>query len=226
MKLARNFATEAEFRRAWPAVVDALQRLHEGRLVLPDYRYELAHDALRRTRSQSAPNEIERALRRFWDFDERFFGDAPVGGGSADFQWCIYSAVYLFDEENLTRDVLSVYSPLLGPFAVKTFGTLFCRKVCSTFMADVAHVLWEVQGLDPAREPDFFDWHGNLNDFADDTRTALLSVPGLKPLAHASFPPKAVMSIFCAGVNDPTRTPAYMRDLRRFYEEIGYWNIP
>ncbi|MHA6264450.1 hypothetical protein ACXYMO_14695 [Arenibacterium sp. CAU 1754] len=225
MKLSRNFSSAAEFRAAWPDVVDALQRLHESQLILPDYRYEVAHEELQRTKTQPAPNEIERALRRFWGFDDRFFGDAPKGGGNSDFQWCVYCTAYLFTDKDLARDILTAFSPLLGTFAQRIFGTLFSRKVCSTFMDDVAHVLWEVQGLSPISEPDFFDWHGNLNLFEDDVRNALLSIPGSKPLARPSFPPKAVMSVFCRGANDPTLTRSYLRDLRRFYRESGYWDI-
>eukprot|EP01041_Mallomonas_annulata_P022665 gene22665-43011_t len=61
MKIVRSFSTRDEFAAKWPRSVDAMADLYERSMVMPDYHYELSHDALQRTRDQATPNEIERA---------------------------------------------------------------------------------------------------------------------------------------------------------------------
>ena len=221
MILARTFSTSDEFRAQWSRSVDALLCLHEHHLILPDYRYELAHDALLGTKTQAATNEIERELRRFWEFDERFFGDAPIGGGESDFLWAVYCVAYLFRNEEVAVAILDLYCPLLGPYATKQFGENFVRKVCSTLMDDVGHVLFEVQECEPAHEPDFFDWLGQLNDFPDDLIALLLAKAGLPLLENAGFPLPEVMRVFCSGTGHPEIGSNYRSDLEQFYLEIG-----
>ena len=229
MKLASTFGAEAEFRAGWAHAVDALQRLHEGVLVLPDYRYELAHDALQQSRSWTTAADIERVLRRFWAFDDRFLGEAPFGGSGGDFRWSVYSAAYLINDDRIAFDLLTVYCPLLGPFALKTFGERFGRMVCSTFADDVGHVLGDIQGIEAPFEPDFFDWHGHLNGLCDDARSKLLALAGIPLLEHPSFPPLDVMCVFCPMVSSPVHPnmaeAEYRQALHAFYEEIGHWDV-
>jgi hypothetical protein len=216
MMLARAFGTEAEFRSHWPTAVDALQRLHENDLILPNYRYELSHDALERTKG-AAPNEIEKALRRFWQFDERFFGDI-IGGERGDFRWSIYSLVYIGTDVRIVVDLLDVFVPLLGPFAIRQFGEVFARKFCSTFMDDVGHLLWDIQNCRSPEADEFFHWLDHLNDFSDGQVVALLSNAGLSPLKNRAFPPPDVMKVFCPHA---CVTKNYKRDLAAFYGMIN-----
>jgi hypothetical protein len=130
---ARSFTTETEFRAHWPVSVAALRRLHEGRLILPDCRYELADDALQQAIARPAPNEIERALPRFWDFDGRFFGDAPFNGWPDNFLWPVHCAAYLIDDLALAGDLLDVFCPLLGPFSTSHFGELVPDLIPQSF---------------------------------------------------------------------------------------------
>jgi hypothetical protein len=218
MILAREFGTEAEFLAHWPKAVDALKRLHDD-LILPDYRYELAHDALEWTKG-AAPNEIEKALRRFWQLDERFSGDI-IGGERGDFRWSAYSLVYIGTDVRIVSDLLDVFLPLLGPFAVRQFGEVFARKVCSTFMDDVGHLLWDIQDCRPPEVDEFFHWSGHLNDFSDAQVAVLLSKAGLSPLENRAFPPSDVMRVFCPAVHHACVTQNYRRDLAAFYERTN-----
>ena len=80
MKLARTFESAEAFRAQWPRSVDALLRLNEGPLVLPDDRRTAARTAIWATRDQPEVARIGLALSKLWAFDERFFGDV-IGGG-------------------------------------------------------------------------------------------------------------------------------------------------
>lgn len=219
MILARAFGTESEFRKYWPKSVGALKRLHENDLILPDNRYELAHDALDQTKG-AAPNEIEKTLRRFWQFDERFFGNI-IGGEREDFRWSMYSLVYIGRDLRIVTDLLDVFVPLLGPFAIRQLGEIFARKVCSTFMDNVGHLLWDIQDCRPPETDEFFHWLGHLNNFSDDQVAVLLSNSGLPPLKNRAFPPPDVMKVFCPAVHHACVTMNYRRDLGAFYERTS-----
>lgn len=229
MLLARTFASEEAFQAQWPRAVDALAWLCEGPLVPPDNRYAKARDLIQATRDQLDMAGIGQALSTLWAFDERYFGD-PIGGEEPDFRWSVYSAAYLIDDPRIAADLLDVYCPLLGSFAIRSFGEPFARKVCSTFRDDVAEVIWELQELEgPRHETEFFDWHGQLNDFSDSVRAELLARAGLPQLQHASAPPLDVMRAFCPMVSSPARPDMsereYLRDLAFLYEEWGYDEI-
>jgi hypothetical protein len=215
---AGTYRSEQEFQDAWPSAVDALERLHENDLILPDYRYELACLDLNATKS-GATNEIEKALRRFWRFDERFWGQIPLRGGRS-FRWSVYSLVYLAEDERVAADLLDVYCPLLGPYAVREFGLNFARKTCATFQDDTAHLIWEIQEAAAPNVQEYFDWRGHLNDLTDERRSALLEKAGLAPLIDVEIPPADVMREFCPAVHHAPVTSSYRRDLRRFYREL------
>ena len=53
-------------------------------------RYEVVHDRLRDLRDRASTNEIEKALRHLWNFDERFFG-ALLPFTTDDYAWAAYS---------------------------------------------------------------------------------------------------------------------------------------
>lgn len=225
MRLAETFVSAEAFGEHWPRAVEALERLCEGPLVPPDGRYQLARSALEATKARPAINEIEQALRKLWAFDDRFFGDAPIGGGEMDFRWSVYCTAYLIAEDKIASDLLDVFCPLLGAYAVESFGATFSRKVCSTFQDNVAEVIWERQAFEAQHETEFFDWHGRLNSFPETVRADLLARAGLHPLDHPSFPPNDVMQVFCRGVHDSTVTPEYQQDLATFYTELGYVDV-
>jgi len=214
--LVKRFKDKTAFEVAWPASVSAMAELFGAHLILPDYRYELHDDALHATQRRPAANEIERALRRFWQFDERYFGEM-IGGGRSDFQWAVYVLVYLGKDRRTIDLLFRTFLPLLGDYAFKEFGRNFCRKVCSTFRDDVRHLLWDVQDAQYPESGDWFGWHGHLNGFSDENRTSLLEEAGLYPLKNPSFPPFSVMQYLIA---DPVRMghPS-SRQLRRMLEQ-------
>ena len=229
MKLAATYASAEAFRAHWPKCVDALSRLCEGPLAPPDDRYSMARAMIEDTRDRPEVAGIEQALGKLWAFDERFFGDV-IGGGEPDFRWAVYCSAYLIDDPHIAADLLDVYCPLLGTFAIETFGETFVRKVCSTFRGDVSEVIWEHQELEaPRHESEFFDWHGQLNGSPDNVRTALIAQAGIPPLEHESLPPLDVMRVFSPQVSSPARLGAsadeYLRDLARFYEQHGYTDV-
>ena len=221
--LVKQFKTKTEFDAAWPNSVAAMAELFEAHLILPDYRYELHHEALQRTRDRPATNEIERVLRRLWQFDERYFGEM-IGGSRSDYQWAVYVLLYLGKDHKAIDLTLRAFLPLLGGYALKEFGQNFCRKVCSTFHDDVGHLLWEVQDAEYPDRGEWFDWHGHLNALSDEDRASLLDQAGLPPLRNPSFPPFSVMQYM---ISDPVRmghptSRQLRRDLERHYREQGY----
>lgn len=216
MVFARTYRTEAEFQAAWPEMLNALQRLHENDLVLPDYRFELAEPELRQVRASARVN-VEKALRKFWQFDERFFGNT-ARDGVACFRWSVYSLAYLAADHRVANDLLSVFVPVLGPYAVKEFGLLFARKVSATFRDEVEQLIWDIQEAEEPGPGEFFNWRGHLNDWPDEMRVALLDRAGLPPLKDVDIPPADVMREFCPAPHHARPTRTYRRDLRKFYD--------
>ena len=41
-----------------------------------------------------------------------------IGGGEPDFRWAVYCSAYLIDDPHIAADLLDVYCPLLGTFAI------------------------------------------------------------------------------------------------------------
>lgn len=229
MKLARTFESAEAFRAQWPRSVDALLRLNEGPLVLPDDRRTAARTAIWATRDQPEVARIGLALSKLWAFDERFFGDV-IGGGEVDFRWSVYCSAYLMDDPQIAADLLDVYCPLLGAFAIDAFGESFVRKACSTFQDDVSEIIWRRQGLkSPRHEIEFFDWHRQLNDLPDTVRADILARSGLPLLGHESFPPLDVMQVFCPWIGRTdgpcVSVDEYRRDLAGFYSERRYTDV-
>ena len=223
MKLAQTYTSAEAFRAQWPRCVDALSRLYEGPLVPPDDRYGMARAAIWATRDQPEVSRIRLALSKLWAFDERFFGDV-IGGDEVDFRWSVYCSAYLINDPHIAADLLDLYCPLLGVFAVNSFGEAFVRKACSTFQDDVAEVIWERQELEaPRHETEFFDWHRQLNCYPDTVRAGLLARSGLPLLEHKSFPPLDVMQVFCPQVD--RSVDEYRRDLAQFYKERGHFDV-
>jgi hypothetical protein len=222
MMFTRSFSTREEFAAIWPRSVDTMADLYERRTVMPDYRYELSHDALQRTRAHAAPNEIERAIRRLWTFDDRFHGNM-IGGGKSDYIWAVYVLVYLGQSSTVVEQLLTTYVPLLGGYAVREFGENWCRKVCSTFMDDAGHMIWDVQEARYPRNGDFFDWHGHLANRSEPERRMFLDFAGVPPLRHPSFPTAPIMSRMMDSVHlgAPSST-AMHRMMVRFYRSIGH----
>lgn len=219
MSFSKTFRTAPEFHAAWPRIVEAIVRLHENSMVLPDYRFELSESELKRVRSD-ARIDIEKALRKFWMLDERFHGDAIFDAGDS-FRWSVYSIVYLAEDETVAEDLLNVYAPLLGRYALMEFGLVFARKVCATLRSDVEHLIWDIQGARSAEFQGFFDWRGHLNELSPLRRAELLAITGLPVLKDPDIPPREVMRGFCFSVDHAQVTRSYRRDLKRFYD--GDW---
>jgi len=195
-----------------------MEALYGQRMPLPDERYEQVRDRLQGLRQRAAANEIEKALRQLWAFDERFFGE--VLGFSYD--WAVYSLCYLCKDGAVIRHLLNIYVPLLGRYIQETLGADFRAKVGSTFMDDVGHILWDVEGLIEPEDHGPFDWHGNRNDLSLRQIEAFLQFADLPPLPNPDFPPRRVLLHF-TNLQDPFDTKAQnQRDLQEFYWERSY----
>ena len=91
---------EQKFCEQWPACLDSMEALYAEQMPLPDECYQHARESLQGLRQQAATNEIEKALRQLWAFDERFFGEVP-GFGSGLYEWAVYSLCYLCKDEKV-----------------------------------------------------------------------------------------------------------------------------
>jgi hypothetical protein len=221
--LVQGFRSKAAFLDQWPESVDALSYLHEHEMILPDYRYELAHDRLQRNKIDLSTFEIAEALRQLWNFGDRGYVEMGPKGIRRDFQWAAYTLIYLGAEPRVIRSLLNVFVPLLGGFAFREFGRLFCAQVCATFVDDVGHLIWDIQEAEFPSRGEFFDWHRHRNCLTDADIYAHLTMAELPALQHSSYPPWSVMermmdSIHLSGI----RARDYRAALRRFYGEHGY----
>lgn len=211
-----------QFCSQWPACLDAMEALYGQQMPLPHQRYEAVRKQLQRLRHQPAANEIQKALRTLWDFDERFWGET-LGFGSADYEWAVYSLCYLCKDEMIIGHLLNIYVPLLGRHIQDMLGKDFRAKIGSTLMDDVGHVLWEIEGLIEPEDHDLFDWHGNRNDLPREKIENFLRFTDLPPLPNPDFPPRWVLLHF-TNLQDPFRSDEeYLRALQEFYVDRGYF---
>ena len=220
------FATEAAFRAGWPSAVDALKRLHEEKIFLPNYHYELLHDDIAHTAISLSTNEIERSIRRLWHYDTRFQKIEPESGHDTAFRWAAYSCAYLVRDARIATDLLTVFTPLLGTYISQELGKLFVRKTCLTFKALVMEQLWPLIALQPDEPSGFFNWHGCQNRLSDQDRTRILKAAGLAALDHPSVPPEDVMNSFRANRSVSLENMSYLAGLSKFYTELGYAHLP
>jgi hypothetical protein len=183
-------------------------------------RYEEVREPLR---GRMATNEIEKALRQLWAFDERFFGEV-LGFDSDAYEWAVYSLCYLCKDEAVIGHLLNIYVPLLGRYIQETLGKDFRVKVGSTFMDDVGHVLWDMGGLIEPEDHGLFDWHGNRNDLPLERIDRFLNFADLQTLANPDFPPRWVLPILhFTNLQSPFDSEEeYLRDLQAFYWDKGY----
>ncbi|WP_075881852.1 hypothetical protein [Vreelandella massiliensis] len=209
---------EQQFREQWPACLDAMEALYGKRMPLPDHRYEATREQLQRLRQRPEANEIEKAVRQLFDFDGRFCG-LLMG---YDYEWTVYSLCYLCKDEAFIKDLLNIYVPLLGGYMQESLGRSFHLMTGSTFMDDVGHVLWDVEGLIEFEDHDLFDWHGNRNDLSNKQIEAWLRLADLPPLPNPSFPPRRILLQFTDLLDHFDSEDEYLRDLKNFYDERGY----
>jgi hypothetical protein len=210
------------FWTRWPACVEAIQSLYQRTgFTLPDHRYELVRDRLESLQINASTNEIEKALRRLWDFDERFCGEV-LPFTADDYAWAVYSLVYLGSDETIIKDILAIFPPLLGPFIRDTLGNDFRAKVGATFMGDVGHYLWDVQGLVEPEDHALFDWHGNRNQLSAEQIEQYLRAAELSPLTEPDFRPRKLLLHFTNLQDRFSSDAEYLRDLKAFYREKGY----
>lgn len=118
--------------------------------------------------------------------------------------------------------LLNIYVPLLGRYIQETLGMDFRTKVGSTFMDDVGHMLWDVEGLIEPKDHGLFDWHGNRNDLAPERIEQFLNFADLPALANPDFPPRWVLLHFTNLQCPFTSEEEYLRDLQVFYRDRGY----
>lgn len=226
MTPANIFATEAAFRAGWPGAVDALKRLHEEKIFLPNYHYELLHDDIAHTAISLSPNDIERCIRRLWRYDTSFQKIESASGHDSAFRWAAYSCAYLVRDARIATDLLTVFAPLLGTYISQELGKLFVHKTCLTFKALVMEQLWPLIALHPDEPSGFFNWHGCLNKLNDVDRKRILNAAGLAALDHPSVPPEDVMNSFRATRSASTEDMSYLARLSKFYTELGYDHLP
>lgn len=210
-----------QFREQWPTCLDAMEALYGQQMPLPDERYGQVRDRLQGLRHRAAANEIEKALRQLWDFDGRFFGEL-LGFGSGSYEWAVYSLCYLCKDEAVIGHLLNIYVPLLGRHIQETLGTDFRAKVGSTFMDDVGHVLWDMEGLIEPEDHGLFDWHGNRNDLSLERIEEFLNFADLPALVNPDFPPRWVLLHFTNLQCPFNSEEEYLRDLQAFYRDRGY----
>lgn len=209
---------EQQFQQQWPVCLDAMAALYGERMPPPDGRYEKAQQRLQGLRQWGSSNEIEKALRQLWDFDGRFFGETL----GFDCEWAVYSLCYLCKDETLMNHLLNIYVPLLGRYIQERLGMDFHNKIGATFMDDVGHVLWEVEGLIEPEDHGLFNWHGNRNELTAELIETRLSFADLPPLHNPDFPPRRVLLHFTNLQNPFESDEEYLRDLQDFYWEHGY----
>jgi hypothetical protein len=134
----------------------------------------------------------------------------------------VYSLVYLGSDETIIKDILAIFPPLLGPFIRDTLGNDFRAKVGATFMGDVGHYLWDVQGLVEPEDHALFDWHGNRNQLSAEQIEQYLRAAELSPLTEPDFPPRKLLLHFTNLQDRFSSDAEYLRDLKAFYREKGY----
>jgi hypothetical protein len=172
-------------------------------------------------RDRASTNDIEKILRQLWNFDERFFGE--LIGNNDDYVWSVYSLVYLGQNEGVIKNLVSIYPLLVNSrFIRNRLGSDFQMKVRATFMDDVGHYLWEVQGLIEPEDHALFDWHGNRNALPIEQIEYHVRQAGLAPLTNPDFSPRKVLLHF-TNLQDPFGSDdEYVHELRAFYRERGY----
>lgn len=212
---------ERQFREQWPVCLEAMEDLYGNGLLLASERFEQVHERLQNVRQRATTNEIERALRQLWSFDERFFGEL-IGFRAADYEWAVYSLCYLCKEEEVIDHLLKMYVPLLGRYIQESLGSDFRSKVGSTFMDDVGHVLWDVEGLSEPEDHGLFDWHANRNDLPLERIERFLNFADLQTLANPDFPPSWVMIHFTNLQNPFDSEGEYLDAMQEFYWDKGY----
>lgn len=200
---------EQLFRSQWPACMAAMDSLYSRDMPLFHERYESVREQLS---GRMATNEIERALRELWAFDERFFGEL-IGFSAADYEWAVYSLCYLCKDEMVIEHLLNIFVPLLGRYIQETLGMDFRTKVGSTFMGDVDHVLWDIEGLIEPEDHGLFDWHSNRNNLSLERIEQFLNFADLPALANPDFPPRWVLLHFTNLQCPFTSEEEYLHDL-------------
>lgn len=216
-----NANDENRFWSQWPTCLASLEEVYCRLMPLPDGRSQQVLPWLQRLHGRPALNEIERELRKLWMFDGRFLGEVRDFGKN-EYAWAVYSLCYLAKDWNLAVHLLQIYVPLLGIFIRRAFGEVFRTKVGATFMDDVGHLLWDVEGLLKPDDHELFDWHGNRNTFSPAEVKMLLDMAQLPPLRNLDFPPRRLLLRYTT-LQDPFPSERhFQRALLRFYTEKGY----
>jgi hypothetical protein len=171
---------------------------------------------LARTGEPFSAESIKEFLSAIWRLPERFIGSFE-STGDLDYRRAVYSLVYLAKTRQVVELLLQAYVPLLRP---GLWDSAFRYKVEATFLDDVNHLLYDLEGLDESGDNEPFDWLGNLNHFSESERRPLLEMAELPPLDHPGFPPQDVW-LFHASAH-PIPEPEYLEMLEDLYNEMGY----
>lgn len=209
----------ARFWEQWPALLAALIHKYEALMPHPDSGFHQLRQQMEYLRHGGSINEVRKLLADLWDFDERFFGD-PFG---YDYNWPVYSLVYLAQQSEIIDQLLKIYVPLLtNDYVAHSCGRHFCDMVGSTFVDDVAHYLYDIQGLQEADDHEFFDWHANRNRLPASTIQQFLAYAGLPPLHQPDYPPSWVLLRFTNMQYQPDSEISFQLDLWQFYRNQGH----
>jgi len=210
---------EEQFWAQWPACLNSMESLYGQQMPLPDDRYKQTKDCLQKLRGGAAVSEIAKVLGELWNFDERSFGFTLD-----DYGWAVYSLCYLSKDEIIIQHLLNIYMPLLGTYIQEALGENFHSKVGVTFIEDVDHVLWDVQGLIEPEDHGLFDWYVNRNELPIGRIEDFLRMAGLPPLKNSNYPPRYVLLRYTNLCGDPFSSDEnYLQGLRKFYLEQGYY---
>ena len=204
-----------QFWTRWPSCINSIRAFY-GELT-PQWLEKIEnHLGLR---EKSSTNEIEKALRELWDFDEGFVGDLFHGFNPNEYEWAVYSLCYLCEDEETVQHILNIYPPLLGKYIKRELGGNFCSKVQSTFIGEVNHVLWEVQELEEPGLNEMFNWSGNRNYFPEKQIEEFLEYADFPLLVDPDIPPRRVYLYFNY-MHDPFESDEEYEEAMR---ELSYW---
>lgn len=120
--------------------------------------------------SQEPINAIRTFLSSVLRFDERFVG--KIGGGEEQQRkQAVYILAYLARSHDIARSMIGVYAPLLRS---TLFDPEFRARIAATFLDDAGHLVWDLDGVEPADSHEPYDWFGNVNDLSPAGRADLL----------------------------------------------------
>lgn len=185
----------------WPMALGAMALLCQHR---PQVFAEIDARAWHRLRPYlDGGNDPREAIYDFistvWRFDKRFTGsiraeDALGFGGVNDLEFsrAVYSLVYLCRNLNIIDLFLKAYVPLLRP---GIWSDEVHARIVSTFLDDVMHLLYDVQGMEEAGSHESFDWRANRNDLNGEQIAEFLHFAGLPSLEDPNIPPQDIWII-------------------------------